>query len=111
MTSMHTALITGGAGFIGSHLAERLYAAVRLEGAEIGVAHDGERMQPVFALIDRGLLSSLLAFLESGKHKIDLWYARHRLALADFSDSLDTFLNINTPQEHESLQRRLAEQD
>ena len=96
------------APLVAQDLAERLYVALRREDAEISVAHDGERVQPVFALIDRGLLPSLLAFLESGKHKIDLWYARHRLASADLSDSPDTFLNINTPQEREAVQTRLA---
>ena len=97
--------------FIADDLAERLYAALHREDAQISVAHDGERMQPVFALMECGLLPSLLAFLESGQHKIDLWYAQHRLAAADLSDAVDTFLNINTPQEREALETRLAGSD
>jgi molybdenum cofactor guanylyltransferase len=76
--------------------------------ADIAVAHDGDRMQPVFSLLKRDLRLSLIAFLEEGERKIDRWYARHKLALADFADRPDTFLNINTPQERAALTERLA---
>lgn len=61
----------------------------------IAVAHDGERMQPVHALIPVSLMDSLKAFLENGDRKIDLWYAKHDVVLVDFSDSPDAFFNIN----------------
>ena len=89
-------------------LGPRLHAAMTRHGAEIAVAHDGERMQPVFALIARGLLPALLAFLAAGERKIDTWYATRRAVTADFSDVLDTFLNVNTPHERDRLERRLA---
>ena len=89
-------------------LGPRLHAALARDGAEIAVAHDGERMQPVFALITRNVQPSLLAFLEAGERKIDVWYATRRTVTADFSDAPDTFLNVNTPEERERLERRLA---
>ena len=89
-------------------LGPRLHAAMSRHGAEIAVAHDGERMQPVFALLTRGLLPDLLAFLAAGERKIDTWYATRHAVTADFSDILDTFLNVNTPQERDRLERRLA---
>lgn len=61
----------------------------------ISVAHDGERMQPVHALIPVSLMDSLNTFLENGDRKIDLWYAKHDVVLVDFSDSPDAFFNIN----------------
>ena len=85
-----------------------LHAALARDGAEIAVAHDGERMQPVFALLTRGVLPSLLAFLEAGERKIDAWYATRHTVVADFSAAPDTFLNVNTPWERERLERRLA---
>lgn len=88
-------------------LAERLYRALERETAEISVAHDGERMQPVFALIKRDLLTDLINYLEQGGRKIDTWYAQHRLALADFSTDVDCFLNVNTPDERNALEKRL----
>ena len=89
-------------------LGPRLHAALIRDDAEIAVAHDGERMQPVFALLTRGLLPDLLAFLAAGERKIDTWYAIGHAVIADFSDILDTFLNVNTPQERDRLEQRLA---
>ena len=66
-------------------------------------------MQPVFALLARELLPDLLAFLETGERKIDRWYATRHTVTADFSDALDTFLNVNTPLERDRLERRLAQ--
>ena len=77
-------------------LVSRLSAAMKDNDAELAVAYDGQRMQPVHALIPRSLLGSLQDFLDAGDRKIDLWYARHNTALADFSDVIDTFFNINT---------------
>ena len=89
-------------------LGPRLHAALARDGAEIAVAHDGGRMQPVFALLTRDLLPDLLAFLGTGERKIDTWYATRHAVTADFSDILDTFLNVNTPEERARLERRLA---
>lgn len=62
----------------------------------IAVAHDGERMQPVYALLPVALIDSLEKFLRNGDRKIDLWYTKHHTVLADFSDKPDSFFNINT---------------
>jgi molybdenum cofactor guanylyltransferase len=92
-----------------SDLAVRLAAALTRDRADIGVAHDGERMQPVFSLLRCNLLASMLAYLNSGERKIDLWYAKHKLAIADFTDSPETFLNVNTPEDRAALEAKLAE--
>jgi molybdopterin-guanine dinucleotide biosynthesis protein A len=89
-------------------LVTRLWAALQHEQAELAVAWAEGRLQPVFALLPKTLLASLRDFLAGGERKIDRWYARHRMALADFSDSPDTFLNVNTPDEREALEARLA---
>jgi molybdopterin-guanine dinucleotide biosynthesis protein A len=77
--------------------------------AEICVAHDGVRMQPVFALLRCELLPGLLSYLEGGGRKIDTWYTQHRLVQSDFSDLPDTFLNLNTPEDRIVLEKMLAE--
>jgi len=96
---------------IPADLAARLYRAMQDADAEISVVHDGDRMQPVFALLRRELLPSLLAYLEAGGRKIDTWYARHRLALADFSDRRELCLNVNTPDEQARLEQQLSGMD
>ncbi len=86
-------------------LVQRLVQALNHEDAELAVAHDGKRLQPVFALIRVSLLPGLLKFLQCGDRKIDLWYAQHKMAKADFSDIPETFLNINTPADQQQLQQ------
>lgn len=89
------------------NLVQRLYEALAREGADISVAHDGERMHPVFALIRRDLLPSLLDFLNAGQRKIDRWYAQHRLAVAYFRDQPEAFRNVNSPEERAELEGEL----
>jgi molybdopterin-guanine dinucleotide biosynthesis protein A len=86
-------------------LVDRLLHARAVAGAELAVAHDGTRMQPVFALLQRSLRPGLEQFLDAGGRKIDQWYARHRVALADFSDRPDAFTNVNTPHDLARLSR------
>jgi molybdopterin-guanine dinucleotide biosynthesis protein A len=94
--------------FIPADLLRVLSSRLTEEQADICVAHDGERMQPVFAMLRCSLLPDLLHYLEGGGRKIDHWYATQRLAIADFSGSADTFLNLNSPQDRQLLEQRLA---
>lgn len=94
--------------FIPGTLVETLYRALNDVQADISVAHDGTRMQPVFALLRCELLPDLLAYLDKGGRKIDTWYDRQHLAIADFTDSPDTFLNLNTPEDRQVLENRIA---
>jgi molybdenum cofactor guanylyltransferase len=71
--------------------------------ANVSVAHDGERLQPVYALINTSLLDDLKEFLQSGERKIDRWYAKHDYELVDFSDEKSMFENINTPEDRQRL--------
>ena len=90
-------------------LVRRLYQALVDEDADLSVAHDGHRMQPVFALIKCDLKQSLLDFLADGGRKIDHWYRQHLTALADFRDCEAMFLNINTPEDRLALEATLKE--
>ena len=65
---------------------------------------------PVFLFLKRSLLPSLLDFLNAGERKIDRWFGRHRVALADFQDCPETFANVNDREEHRALEARLREQ-
>lgn len=87
----------------------RLGEALVRDGADVSVAHDGRRTHPVFLMVKRRLLPSLLEFLDAGERKIDRWFARHRLALADFSDCPESFANVNDPGERRALEAQLRE--
>ena len=89
-------------------LVARLAAALEAEGAEIAVAacpEDGVlRAQPVFCLMQGGLLDSLVRFTHAGGRKIDRWTAQHACATVPFADAR-AFANANTLDELRALQR------
>lgn len=86
-------------------LVARLMAQLSDAKADIAVAHDGQRMQPVYVLLKTRLKDSLKTYLASGERKIDQWYAQHKVAIVDFSDTPETFVNINTRQQRDDLER------
>ena len=94
--------------FVPEDLVERLHRVMRENEAEVCVAHDGERIQPVFSLLSCELVESLLAYLDAGERKIDRWFAQHRCVTADFSDRPETFLNVNTPEDVSAAEARLT---
>ncbi|WP_435102893.1 molybdenum cofactor guanylyltransferase MobA [Arhodomonas sp. AD133] len=89
-------------------LVGRLYGALTANGAQGAVAHDGERLQPVHALLQRELLGSLRAFLADGGRKVAQWYETFDTTEVDFSDHRELFMNVNTPDERDALAARLA---
>ncbi|MFA9461239.1 molybdenum cofactor guanylyltransferase MobA [Thiohalorhabdus methylotrophus] len=88
-------------------LATRLQLARRNLNSELATVETGEGLQPVFALLHRSLLDSLLTYLQGGGRKIDRWFARHLTALADFSDCPEAFTNINTPEQRATAESEL----
>jgi len=84
--------------------AARFIASQQQNDAAICVAFDGERLQPVHALIRIDLRASLGEFLDRGDRKIDRWYALHDYVQTDFSDCREMFRNINTPSDQQTLQ-------
>ncbi|MGI9223649.1 MAG: molybdenum cofactor guanylyltransferase MobA [Woeseiaceae bacterium] len=89
-------------------LVPRLYTALSATGSRIAVAHDGNRLQPVFALLDNALVDDLTGYLDGGGRKIDQWYARHGYLTVDFSDVTESFANINAPDDQQALADKLA---
>lgn len=84
-------------------LVGRLAQAQAESGADIAVAHDGERLQPVHVLLGRYLLSDLDAYLDAGERKIAYWYHQHHVIEVDFSDCPQAFSNLNEPRDHLTL--------
>ena len=73
------------------------------------VAHDGDWLQPVVALLHKSLLPSLSAALAEGERKIDIWFARHQMAVVSFADQPDAFINLNSPDELAAYEARLPD--
>ncbi len=88
-------------------LVSRLVKAMDRQKAKISVAHDGQRLQSVYALIKRDLLPSLQACIQTGQRRVDVWYASQAIALSDFSDTPESFSNINFPEDRDEIQNEL----
>jgi molybdopterin-guanine dinucleotide biosynthesis protein A len=94
-------------------LVARLAEAMEREGAEIAMAaareEDGQvRSQPVFSLMKREMMESLVAFTHGGGRKIDAWTAKHKTVLVPFDregDDPSAFFNANTLAELHRLEQ------
>ena len=95
---------------VAKDLVSRLISSFEDNNIEIAVAHDGKRLQPVYALIKCKLHNSLLDYLASGERKIDQWFAKHSYKEVDFSDKQDCFININTLEDQAIISQRLSNQ-
>ena len=94
--------------FIVPALVERLAEACAAPAVDIAVAHDGERPQPVFCVLERHLLGSLERFLDDGRRKIDAWYAAEAVREVDCADLAAAFRNVNTEEERLAAEGALA---
>jgi len=88
--------------FLPTDLLARLSDALIEQNADLTVAVTGEdenrQPHPVFCLLKTSLLPHLNIFLQSGKRRIDAWYASLKVAEVMFDDEA-AFRNINTLEE------------
>jgi len=96
--------------FLNSDYVDRMFRQVSGQ-VSIVVARDAERLQPTFMLAKTQLMEDLLEFLASGERKIDKWFVKHEYTTADFSDSPECFLNINTAQDRVNAQARMTKDE
>ena len=102
-------------------LAARLAEAMEREDADIAMAAAREedpgsesgagsqlRTQPVFCLLKRELMESLVRFTQGGGRKIDAWTAQHKTVVVPFDRAGDdprAFFNANTLAELHRLEQ------
>lgn len=86
-------------------LVARLARAASTRQLQVAIAHDGERLHPVFALIHVDALPTLRAYIATGRRRADGWYAALPHAMVDFSDCPQAFVNLNTLDELGALGR------
>ncbi|OOG23865.1 molybdenum cofactor guanylyltransferase MobA [Thioalkalivibrio denitrificans] len=85
-------------------LVARLWRAVGGTNARIALPHDGQRIQPLFALVHRDLLPTLDADIAAGRLAVGRWMRDQPHVEVDFSDCPEGFVNLNTPEEWASHQ-------
>ena len=88
-------------------LAERLLSGMSASGADIAVASSDENSHPVFCLMKKSVLPSLLAYIERGERKVSAWQKSQQLVEVDFSDCSEAFANLNTFDDLADLELKL----
>ena len=93
--------VPGDCPFLPKDLLPRLEDARRAADTPLACARSGEWRHPVVGLWSVPLRADLRrALLGEGLHKVELWTARHGVAVADWPDApVDPFFNVNTPQD------------
>ena len=91
-----------------SDLVARLWQARCTAEADVAVAQAAGRLQPVFALVPVTARAELERRLRAGERKVEAWLKAQRLAIADFSDEAEAFVNVNTEEERRALEARLG---
>ncbi|PHS24836.1 MAG: molybdenum cofactor guanylyltransferase [Methylophaga sp.] len=87
---------------------QRMMETLLNEQADIAVASDGDRLQPVFSLIPTRLQHDLAQYLAKGDRKIDRWFEQYKLAVVDFSDQPESFANFNCFDDIEAHQKTVS---
>lgn len=85
--------------FMQKDLMISLIASCVRSDSDIAVAHDGQRLQPVFCVVHRRVKDSLNEFLLSGERKIDKWFLHHSVCKVDATNFTRSFVNVNTEEE------------
>jgi len=94
--------------FLNTQLSERLANSLIKQHARIAVAHDGERIQNTFVLIDTQLFESLSSYLNRGGRRLITWLKEENAIEVDCSDHKEGFTNINTLSELEIAEQALT---
>ncbi|MCL1049832.1 molybdenum cofactor guanylyltransferase [Shewanella abyssi] len=89
-------------------LVARMLTQLESADAELAVASDGKREQPVVMLLKPSLRTSMKAFLDGGERKIYFWYAKHHYVVTEFSDQPNAFINVNTPEQKQQLSEAIT---
>jgi molybdopterin-guanine dinucleotide biosynthesis protein A len=106
----YVASVPGDCPFLPRDLMARLHQVRAAAGVPLACARSGEWRHPVVGIWPVALRADLRAALTEGLRKIELWTARHGVALAEWPDTpVDPFFNVNTPEDAATAQRIAAQ--
>lgn len=97
------------APFFPRDLVARLHEVVARAGADMACARSDGQDHPVFGLWPVRFAADLRRAMEEGVRKVDVWTARHKLAVAEFpARPMDPFFNANRPEDLAEAERLLT---
>ena len=88
-------------------LGARLLNGLVLTKSEVAVVSSDGSAHPVFCLMKKSVLPSLIAFLDAGERKVSTWQKSQKYVEIDFSDSSEAFTNLNTFEDLKALELKL----
>ena len=88
-------------------LVERLTKNMLESHANIAIASSDGNAHPVFCLMKKSVLPSLIDFLDAGERKVSAWQKSQAYCEVDFSDCNNAFVNLNTLEELRELELKL----
>ena len=91
------------------NLAQRLLDGMAASRMDIAVASSDENTHPVFCLMKKSVLPSLLEYIKSGERKVSAWQKSLKYVEVDFSDFDDVFVNLNTFEDLAALELKLKD--
>ena len=90
---------------IPENLLERLSSAFAQSPAPALTVRADGRDQNTIALIHRSLLPTIRPFIERGDRKLGLWFEENKRIRVEWSDPGFGFVNVNSPEELQSLEK------
>lgn len=94
--------------YLAEDFVARLIDILNNNAGQVVVAHDGQRLQPTYALVPVDLLPKLHSFINQGGRKVRVWLEQQPLLIADCTDLAWMFQNINTPEHYQALQKGIV---
>lgn len=88
-------------------LVARLIHALTNKAADIAVAKSAGHTHPVFCLMKKSVLTSLLDYIDQGERKVSAWQKSLPYIEVEFNDVSEAFVNLNTFEELEALALKL----
>ena len=86
----------------------RLYQAFDKHPDAISLVNDGERLQPLHAIIPTRYLDSLNEFLKGDRRGVIHWYKQHPVEEVIYQGQAEFFTNINRLEELEAINEQLT---
>ncbi len=77
-------------------IADKLVANIIETDSEICTVKNHNKVEPLIAVIKKSCLSTVKAFLDSGKRSVKEWQAKHHCCHYEVINEEYSFLNINT---------------
>jgi molybdenum cofactor guanylyltransferase len=94
--------------FIPNNLATRLMQSLLEKKADIAVAKSDDSAHPVFSLMKKTVLPSLISYLAQGGRKVSAWQKCLEYIEVEFNDCSEAFINLNTFEELDALALKLG---